>query len=75
MRLATLDNSRLGLLLRLPLIAFGRGGDKARRMGLQIFALEQIDWEVAGGFILDGEAFPPGRYMLSAGPKLRFIVP
>ena len=26
-------------------------------------------------FILDGEAFPAGRYQLSLGPKLRFVVP
>jgi hypothetical protein len=30
---------------------------------------------VAGRFILDGEAFPSGRYELSLGPKLRFVVP
>ena len=31
--------------------------------------------EFGDRFILDGEAFPAGRYRLSLGPKLRFVVP
>lgn len=31
--------------------------------------------ELGDRFILDGEAFPPGRYRLGLGPQLQFVVP
>jgi hypothetical protein len=75
LRASVIDNSRLGLLLRLPLIFRGIVGQELRRRGYHVFDLDRFRIDVAGRFILDGEAFPSGRYELSLGPKLRFVVP
>lgn len=75
LRASVIDNSRLGLLLRLPLIFRGVVGEGLRRRGYHVFAMDRFRIDVGDRFILDGEAFPPGRYELSLGPKLRFVVP
>ncbi len=31
--------------------------------------------DIGGSFILDGEAFPAGRYVLGEGPQINFVVP
>lgn len=75
LRMAVLDNSSRGLLLRLPAIFRGHTGKAARRMGFQAHGLDAFDFDIGDQFILDGEAFPPGAYRVSSGPRLRFIVP
>lgn len=75
MRFLVMDNSRLGLLLRMPLIYFGRVSASARRMGLLRFGAQVLELDIADNFILDGEAFPPGSYRITLGPQLRFVVP
>lgn len=75
LRASVIDNSRLGLLLRLPLIFRGIVGEGLRRRGYHVFGHDRLRIDLSDRFILDGEAFPPGRYELSLGPKLRFVVP
>jgi diacylglycerol kinase (ATP) len=75
LRTAVIDNARLGLLLRTPSVFRGKVGEGLRRRGYHVFALDALELEIGERFILDGEAFPPGRYRLSLGPKLRFVVP
>ena len=75
LRASVIDNSRLGLLLRLPLIFRGIIGEGLRRRGYHVFGFDRFRIDVGDRFILDGEAFPAGRYELSLGPKLRFVVP
>lgn len=75
LRLAVFDSSRRSLLLRLPAILRGRVSDAARRRGFRMHALERFEFDIRDRFILDGEAFPPGSYVVTAGPRLRFIVP
>jgi len=75
LRMALLDNSRLSLLLRVPLIFTGQVSEGTRRLGYQTLGLEKAEIDIAEHFILDGEAFPAGRYSLSLGPKLRFVIP
>ena len=75
LRMAVLDNSSRGLLLRLPAIFRGHAGKAARRMGFQAHGMDAFDFDIGDRFILDGEAFPPGSYRVSSGPRLRFIVP
>lgn len=75
LRISVIDNSRLGMLLRLPLIFRGIVGEGLRRRGYHMFELDSFGIDVGDRFILDGEAFPQGRYELSLGPKLRFVVP
>lgn len=74
-RMAVFDNSRRSLLLRLPIIFRGKVGEGTRRRGFHTHGLDAFDFDIADRFILDGEAFPPGHYSVSAGPRLRFVVP
>ena len=75
LRVALLDSSHRGLMLRLPLIFRGKVSEGMRRLGYHVFGAEALQIDIGDSFILDGEAFPPGRYRLSLGPKLRFVVP
>lgn len=75
LRFVLMDNSKLSLLLRLPLVYFGKITAGARRYGFHRFGCESLEMELGGNFILDGEAFPPGAYRITLGPQLRFVVP
>ncbi|AZI36132.1 hypothetical protein NT2_04_01950 [Caenibius tardaugens NBRC 16725] len=45
------------------------------KLGVHRGSVEEALVEVDDSFILDGEAFPAGRYHLRMGPKIQFIVP
>ena len=62
-------------MLRLPLIFRGMVSGKMRRFGYHVIGAEGLQIDIAERFILDGEAFPAGRYRLTSGPALRFVVP
>ena len=75
LRAAVIDSAHRGLLLRLPMIFRGRVSERMRRFGYHVVEADALQLDIAERFILDGEAFPAGRYRLSLGPKLRFVVP
>ena len=75
LRTGVLDSSSRALLLRLPTLFRGRISDKLREAGYHLLNDDTLQVDFGERFILDGEAFPPGRYRLSLGPKLRFVVP
>ncbi len=75
MHLAVFDNSRRRLLLALPKIFGGTTGPKHRELGYHTHGMTSFQWDIADSFILDGEAFPPGSYTVSAGPRICFVVP
>ncbi|MCB2065890.1 MAG: hypothetical protein KDE15_04525 [Erythrobacter sp.] len=75
LRLGVFDNPRRNLLLRFAAVARGTAGRKTRLLGFHSFGADVLDLDISDAFILDGEAFPAGSYRLSAGPKLRFVVP
>ncbi|RPF71487.1 diacylglycerol kinase family protein [Aurantiacibacter spongiae] len=75
LRLAVMDNVRRSLLLRLGAILRGNASERTRERGFHAYGAETVDFDIENNFILDGEAFPPGEYRLSAGPRLRFVVP
>ncbi len=75
LRLAVIDSAHRGLLLRLPLIFRGVVSPRMRAFGYRVLDAEGMEIDIGEQFILDGEAFPPGRYRLSLGPKLNFVVP
>jgi hypothetical protein len=43
------------------------------RAGLHQLDAEGLAVDVAEPVILDGEAFPPGRYRVEQGPELTFV--
>ncbi|MGB3796257.1 MAG: diacylglycerol kinase family protein [Alteraurantiacibacter sp.] len=75
LQLAVIDNPRRRLLSRLPSIFRGKASARTRRHGFHAFGDTAVNLDIGDAFILDGEAFPAGQYRLSAGPKLRFVVP
>lgn len=75
LQVAVLDNARRGLLLRLLAIFRGITSEATRQRGYHVFGDSLVELDISDAFILDGEAFPAGNYRLSAGPKLRFVVP
>ena len=80
-----LSNTTLGMLaatinasivlISLPAIFRGQVSERMRALGYHLVSEETLQVDCAERFILDGEAFPAGRYRLSLGPKLRFVVP
>lgn len=58
-----------------PLLLAGWNGVDWPRFGVHRGHADSVLLEVDDKFIVDGEAFPPGHYNLSLGPKLQFVVP
>lgn len=75
LQVAVIDNPRRRLLVHLPSIFRGKASASTRRRGYHVFGESAVDLDLGDSFILDGEAFPAGQYRVSAGPKLRFVVP
>lgn len=75
LKLAVLDWPSRWLIALLPAMMFGLGGKFLAREGAQRFAAHDLELDIGGPFILDGEAFPAGRYNLEEGPQINFVVP
>lgn len=75
LRVAVLDNAKRRLLLHVPAIITGKGGEAAKRQGYHSFSMERVGLDIGDRFILDGEEFPAGQYCMTSGPKLRFVAP
>lgn len=59
----------------MPAVLMGLDRPFLQQLGVHRGAGHAFTIELDGSFILDGEAFPPGRYALRPGPELRFLVP
>jgi len=75
LKLAVLDAPVRWMLMLLPAILIGFFGRFMERAGAQRVAARSVDFDTGGAFILDGEVFPAGRYILEEGPQLTFVVP
>lgn len=75
LKLAVMDHPKRRLLMLLPAILRGYTPGWLRDWGLHQMAAEPVEITVEDEIILDGEAFPAGRYRLTSGPELRFVVP
>ena len=75
LKVIALDTPDRRSLLWVPAIALGRLPEPPETRGYHRLATEAFAMEVGEPFILDGEAFPPGRYRVSLGPLLRFVAP
>jgi diacylglycerol kinase (ATP) len=74
-KLATIDWPVRWLMLLLPVILLGVYGRLFARSGAIRAKAERLNLDLDGSFILDGEAFPPGQYLLDTGPAISFVVP
>lgn len=59
----------------LPAVLFGFYPRWMERFGTHRFQTDDIELDFGDSFIVDGEAFPAGRYLLDEGPQLTFVVP
>lgn len=74
-KIAVMDWPHRWLVALFPLLLLGWDGPLLRRNGGHRLGADALDLDLGGSFILDGEAFPPGRYRIEQGPSLRFVVP
>jgi hypothetical protein len=75
MKLGVIDWPVRWIVALLPAILFGLSGKFLDRRGTHRLSASAVDLELGGSFILDGEAFPGGNYVLEEGPQLTFVVP
>lgn len=61
----------------LTLVKLMRGGDasRLRERGFHRLSTPQFTLDIDAPFILDGEAFPAGKYGIGQGPELEFVSP
>ncbi|WP_427966288.1 diacylglycerol/lipid kinase family protein [Altererythrobacter sp.] len=74
-RLALLDQATRRTLLRLPLVLSGRLMDNMAERGLHQLGIPSFEMKLGDQFILDGEAFPAGDYLVEPGPAIEFVAP
>lgn len=75
LKLAVVDFPLRWLMALLPAILFGLNGRAVARAGGHQIDAEAIALDIDASFILDGEAFPAGRYLLEQGAQLHFVAP
>lgn len=75
LKLAVMDLPRRWLMAALPLVVAGWQPKWLGRAGLHQIDAEAFELEVGGQFILDGEAFEAGSYLVAQGPELTFVAP
>ena len=63
------------LVLLLPFVLMGLHSRLLTRHGAIRAHVDTMEFDLGGNFILDGESFPAGRYILDKGPQLTFVVP
>ena len=66
---------RRRMLAAIPAVLLGWDKPWMPKSGLHRRVASEFELELEDEFILDGEEFPGGRYMVREGPKLRFVVP
>lgn len=74
-RLAVMDHPRRRLMALLPAIMAGYSPGWLGGAGYHQLAAERLELDIGDSFILDGEAFPAGSYLIEQGPELTFVVP
>lgn len=75
LKLGVIDSPVRWMLMLLPMVLLGFLPKFMQRAGAHRVAANAIEFDLDGEFILDGEAFPAGQYVLEEGPLLTFVVP
>ncbi|MCJ2182730.1 diacylglycerol kinase [Novosphingobium sp. 1949] len=75
LKMIVLDQPNRLVLGMIPAIMFGFAARFLEKRGLHRFATSDVEMDIAGNFILDGESFPAGRYIMDEGPLLTFVIP
>lgn len=75
LKLGIIDWPLRWLVALMPAILIGFFPGFVARNGAHRVKSGPLDMDLGGSFILDGEAYPGGRWHLAEGPQLRFVVP
>lgn len=75
LKLAVLDQTKRRTLLMLPSVIMGKEVSDLEAKGFHQAAVSRFEMEIEDQIILDGEAFPAGRYTVEPGPELEFVAP
>ncbi len=75
LKLTVLDYPRRRLTAALPAILYGAGTRNLSASGMHLVGTERFELDIEDTYILDGEAFPGGRFVVESGPPIRFVVP
>ncbi|GGY99210.1 diacylglycerol kinase [Novosphingobium colocasiae] len=75
LKLALIDAPVRWVVALLPLVIFGIYGRLLKRAGLHRVHASEVEMDLDGTFVLDGESFPAGHYIIDEGPLLTFVVP
>lgn len=75
LKLMLLDAPIRWVVALIPAMMYGLYGRFLARNGVHRVSASEVEMDIGGSFILDGEAFPAGRYILDEGPQLTFVAP
>ena len=75
LKLVALDQISRRTAAMLPFAMFGRDLANPRERGIHQLSASEFTLDIDDQFILDGEAFPPGKYRIGQGPELEFVTP
>lgn len=75
LKIAVIDHATRSILLRLPLILRGKLPEEMEAKGMHQRAVESFTLNIDDSFILDGEAYPGGKYGIAPGPEIEFVAP
>lgn len=75
LKLTLLDKPLRRVMASAPAILLGWRPDWLAEAGFHQLDAEGFAIDIDEAVILDGEAFPPGRYVVAQGPELTFVTP
>lgn len=75
LKLVAVDQISRRTTALVPLILIGKMRNGLRERGIHQLAASQFTLSIDDQFILDGEAFPAGDYLIEQGPELPFVSP
>ena len=75
LKLAAIDQISRRSTALIPLVLTGTVRNGLRERGIHQLAATHFSLAIEDQFILDGEAFPAGHYLIEQGPELAFVAP
>lgn len=75
LKLAVLDPVKRRTMLRLPQMLLGRTFERNESKGFFQRSVDSFELTLTDKFILDGEAYPGGSFLVTQGPEITFVAP
>ena len=75
LKMIVLDQIQRRAIIHVPAILRGKSPKGLRERGVHQISTPQFTLNIEDQFILDGEAFPAGKYRIAQGPELEFVSP